>query len=73
VAGVVLVDANPEDEWSERFPETHRAGLRLVARGLGVMAALARARIPQLLARLGAFPAVRRVWQQAGGRGGSES
>jgi pimeloyl-ACP methyl ester carboxylesterase len=52
VAGLVLVDANHEDEWSERFPPEHQRGLRLVSRMVGLVAALARAGIPQAMARI---------------------
>jgi len=52
VAGMVLVDADHEDEWTDAYPEEHRTGLRLATRMMGVLAALARVGIPQLLVRL---------------------
>jgi pimeloyl-ACP methyl ester carboxylesterase len=52
VAGTVLVDADDEFEWSERYPPAHVRGLRLLTRLLGAAAALARIGIPQLYARI---------------------
>ncbi|HEU5014806.1 MAG TPA: alpha/beta hydrolase [Roseiflexaceae bacterium] len=56
VAGMVLVDADHEDEWTERFPPAHRNGLRLVTRMLRVMAALGYIGFPQALVRLNLLP-----------------
>lgn len=52
VAGLVLVDPDHEDEWTDRFPPEHRRGLRTVGRMVGLVAALARVGVPQVLARL---------------------
>lgn len=52
VAGVVLVDADDEFEWSPRYPPAHARGVRLLTRLLGVGAALTRVGIPQLYARI---------------------
>lgn len=65
VAGVVLVDADHEDEWTERFPPEHRKGLRLVTRMMGVMAALSHTGLPQLLVRLRAPDAIRKLPPEA--------
>ena len=63
VAGMVLVDADHEDEWTPRFPEAHRKGLRLATRTLGAMAKLAHWHVLLLLARLGlvALDAVKKL------------
>jgi pimeloyl-ACP methyl ester carboxylesterase len=61
VAGMVLLDANHEDEWTERFPPEHRKGLRLVTRMMGVMMALSYTGLPQLLVRLKTPDSIRKL------------
>jgi pimeloyl-ACP methyl ester carboxylesterase len=65
VAGLVLVDADHEAEWTPRFPEEHRKGLRLVTRMMRMMAALAYVGVPQLMARLGMPEAIRKLPPEA--------
>lgn len=52
VAGMVLVDALHEDEWSRAYPDAHRRSLKNTGRLMGVLAALSLLGIPQLVARL---------------------
>ncbi|MBX6362726.1 MAG: alpha/beta fold hydrolase [Gemmatimonadetes bacterium] len=61
VAGLVLVDVDHEDEWTDRFPPEHRRGLRTVGRMVGLVAALARVGVPQALARLSGPANLRRL------------
>lgn len=56
VAGLVLVDAVHEDEWTDRYPEAHRRGLALAGRMMTVLAGLAVLGLPQLLARVPGVP-----------------
>ena len=51
VAGMVLIDATHEDEWSRGYPEAHRRGLRTVTRLMGLMGSLALFGLPRLVAR----------------------
>jgi pimeloyl-ACP methyl ester carboxylesterase len=52
VSGLVLIDANHEDEWSRGYPEAHRRGLRTVTTLMGLMRSLALLGIPRLVARM---------------------
>lgn len=52
VAGIVMIDANHEDEWTSRYPDEHRKGLRLMERMMRLLWHLSRLGIPQLLVRL---------------------
>jgi pimeloyl-ACP methyl ester carboxylesterase len=56
VAGLVLVDAASEDEWTDSYPDEHRRGLAVAARSLGFLARQASWGLPQLLARLPFVP-----------------
>lgn len=56
VAGLVLVDATHEDEWTDRYPDAHRRGLARAACPLGALAAASAVGIPQLPARLPFVP-----------------
>ena len=64
VAGVVLIDAVHEDEWSRGYPEAHRHELRKVTRVMGLMRSLALLGIPQVIARLRAPKALQALPEQ---------
>lgn len=53
VAGMVLITALHEDEWTPRFPVAYRDGLARITTWIGLLRRLARLGLPQLLARLG--------------------
>jgi pimeloyl-ACP methyl ester carboxylesterase len=59
VAGLVLVDADVEEEWSRALPDQHRRGLELVTGLLRVAHNVARFGVPQVAVRVLAPSAVR--------------
>lgn len=52
LAGAVLLDADHEDEWTDRYPPEHRKGLQQATSMMKGMVGLSRIGIPQLLMRL---------------------
>ena len=61
VAGAVLLDADHEDEWTDRYPSEHRKGLQQATGMMKTMAGLSRIGIPQLLVRVQTPEALRRL------------